>query len=257
MRSAGRFGRAVVLVALLASPAPAQPSTCAGDCDASGRVTVGELVLAVHVCLGRAPALACAAADADRSGSVSIDELLGAVVESLTDCGARPAPTATATFTATIAPTPTSTSTATPSPSPTSTPAATPPVHVGGPWREGEASVVASDCHALVERVRDQLLPLPGRDLHVSQEGARVVFVPAADPEETYEGRADEGGVVSGAIEIAQSQQGCVTRLEARFSYAMGASPADGEYALSWRFSSGCRPLLDCRQTLRSRLTRL
>jgi len=75
------------------SPTPsATPSvtptgpTCAGDCNADGRVNIAELVVAVRIALGELPAAACAAVDADHSGTVEIAELVGAVRRSLDGC---------------------------------------------------------------------------------------------------------------------------------------------------------------------------
>src|SRR5262245_21603624 len=48
---------------------------CAGDCDANGRVSIGDLVTAINIALGRAPVIQCQAVDADDNGNVSIDEL--------------------------------------------------------------------------------------------------------------------------------------------------------------------------------------
>lgn len=64
-------------------------SSCVGDCDQNGAVTVDELVLAVNVALGSQSVSACSAADADADGAVTIDELVGAVNAALAGCDRR------------------------------------------------------------------------------------------------------------------------------------------------------------------------
>ncbi len=63
-------------------------STCIGDCDGSGAVTVDELVLMVNIALGEAPADDCTAGDADDSGDITINEIVAAVGNALTACPA-------------------------------------------------------------------------------------------------------------------------------------------------------------------------
>ena len=62
--------------------------TCVGDCDGDGMVAINELVGAVRIALGEAPATSCAAADANGDGAVSIDELVRAVSQALDGCAA-------------------------------------------------------------------------------------------------------------------------------------------------------------------------
>jgi hypothetical protein len=50
-----------------------------GDCDGDGRGSVAELVRAVKIALGAAPAAACPRSDADGDGRTTVDELVGAV----------------------------------------------------------------------------------------------------------------------------------------------------------------------------------
>lgn len=61
-------------------------SGCAGDCNADGRVTVEEIVIAIDIALGTRPAAACEAADTDGDGSVTVDEVLQAVRRALNGC---------------------------------------------------------------------------------------------------------------------------------------------------------------------------
>ena len=67
-------------------------TTCTGDCDGSGSVTIGEvlrcvgLFLAQPLCDFTDPRLSCPAADADHSNSVSIGEVLQCVGKFLNGC---------------------------------------------------------------------------------------------------------------------------------------------------------------------------
>ena len=63
----------------------ARPS-CAGDCNGNGSVDISELVSAVGIALGNAPASGCAAADRDGDGTVAINELIAAVAAALNGC---------------------------------------------------------------------------------------------------------------------------------------------------------------------------
>jgi hypothetical protein len=58
---------------------------CLGDCNGDRRVTIDELVLAVHMALDPGSG-GCAAIDRDRNGSVSIDEIIAAVGTALGGC---------------------------------------------------------------------------------------------------------------------------------------------------------------------------
>jgi len=71
------------------SPTPtptAAPPACAGDCNANGRVAINEIILAVNIALGSAPAADCRAADRNANGTVAIGELIAAVGASLDGC---------------------------------------------------------------------------------------------------------------------------------------------------------------------------
>lgn len=54
-----------------------------GDCDGNGRVSVGEVVLAVNVALGMDSLDVCRAVDGNGDGAVSVDELLASIREAL------------------------------------------------------------------------------------------------------------------------------------------------------------------------------
>lgn len=62
-------------------------TTCPGECDGSGTVTVDELVLGVGIALGTSPLSSCATFDLDGNGVVTVDELVGAVRNATDGCG--------------------------------------------------------------------------------------------------------------------------------------------------------------------------
>jgi len=62
------------------------PTSCAGDCDGNGSVSVGELIVAVNVALDRADLSRCAGVDRDGDGKVAINELITAVNRALDGC---------------------------------------------------------------------------------------------------------------------------------------------------------------------------
>jgi hypothetical protein len=83
----GRGGGIAIglIFALFSSIAQAQ---CTGDCDASGRVTIDELVLGTRIALGLEDAQACEALFSGCGASgVCIDDLVRAVSNSIGSCG--------------------------------------------------------------------------------------------------------------------------------------------------------------------------
>lgn len=79
-------------IAGVASTARAGVVACEGDCDASGGVSVAELVKAVNIALGLAPPADCPAFNDDSADPTFMDDLLRAVNNALLGC---PAPTVT------------------------------------------------------------------------------------------------------------------------------------------------------------------
>jgi predicted acyl esterase len=77
---------------------PAQ-AACVGDCDASGTVTVDDLVAMVNVALGTAPVSGCTAGDQNGDGVITIDEIIAAAYNAQHGCPSAPTPTATPTAT--------------------------------------------------------------------------------------------------------------------------------------------------------------
>ncbi len=70
------------------SPTPsATPVPCTGNCNGDDMVSINELIVAVNISSGSAPASACPAADRNRSGTVTIDELIAAVNNAANGCG--------------------------------------------------------------------------------------------------------------------------------------------------------------------------
>jgi hypothetical protein len=61
-------------------------ASCAGDCSGDGLVTLDELVTAVTIALGTAPASHCPAGDANGDAAVTVEELLPAVRHALDGC---------------------------------------------------------------------------------------------------------------------------------------------------------------------------
>jgi len=59
---------------------------CAGDCDASGQVTVDEILTGVNIALGETEVTACANLDVDADAAVTVDELIQAIDRALTGC---------------------------------------------------------------------------------------------------------------------------------------------------------------------------
>jgi len=113
--NAGEIGR------LSETPVPDATSTptptvtprdggCAGDCDASGQVTVDEIVLLVNIALGNADISGCGAGDMNQDGHITVDEVLAAVEKALGGCGSPvvvPTETAVPTTAPPVPPTPT------------------------------------------------------------------------------------------------------------------------------------------------------
>jgi len=99
------------------------PSSCVGDCNGDGAVTVDELIVGVNMALGARPVSDCPVMDANGDGQVSISDLIAAVRAALDGCPATP--TETATSMAADTPTSTAIDTATPTPTDTPIPTAT------------------------------------------------------------------------------------------------------------------------------------
>lgn len=95
-------------------------TTCSGDCDGVGHVTIGKVIKCVNLFLGQPlcnvanPNLSCPVADANLDGRVSIGEVTQCVNRFLSGCPATPTATITPTASNTATSTPTQTLTETP-----------------------------------------------------------------------------------------------------------------------------------------------
>jgi len=81
----------LALAFLLGLPMAAHAGTravgCAGDCDASGQVTVDEIIVLLNVALGIGEPTECAdTADLDASGTITVDEILVVINQALLGC---------------------------------------------------------------------------------------------------------------------------------------------------------------------------
>lgn len=103
------------------------PDICQGDCDGGGSVSIGEVLIAASIFVGRQSVNVCPEADESGDGSVAIGEVLGCVRSYLEGCP-RMTPTRTATPSPSTVPTATATRSATASPTPSRTPTVTPSV---------------------------------------------------------------------------------------------------------------------------------
>jgi hypothetical protein len=72
------------------TPTPTTVQPCAGDCDASGDVSLDELVRGVRIALGRSSVGSCDAFEMTPDGRLTIDELVQAVEAAMTSCGHEP-----------------------------------------------------------------------------------------------------------------------------------------------------------------------
>ncbi|MFN8643976.1 MAG: hypothetical protein U0802_20835 [Candidatus Binatia bacterium] len=65
------------------------PASCPGDCDANGRTSIDEVVVAIEALLGRRAVAACRAADGDHDGVLSVDEVVRSLRSALRGCPLR------------------------------------------------------------------------------------------------------------------------------------------------------------------------
>src|SRR5512139_1104634 len=121
MKSAFHSASIALLAAAVAFTEPhaqgalaADTTTCPGDCNSDGAVTINELIVGVNIALEIEPGTTCPVFDASGDGTVTVNEIILGVNASLNDC---PLPAATET------PTPQATS---PTAAPSATPSALP-----------------------------------------------------------------------------------------------------------------------------------
>jgi len=70
---------------LIAGSVDAQ-SSCLGDCDEGGSVTVDEVITMVNIALGQSAVGDCTAGDGDASGTVTVDEIVAGTTNALEGC---------------------------------------------------------------------------------------------------------------------------------------------------------------------------
>ena len=61
-------------------------ASCAGDCDGSGGVTIMEVVDLVNIALGTVESASCPASDTDHDGRITVNDVVAAVHAALTGC---------------------------------------------------------------------------------------------------------------------------------------------------------------------------
>jgi hypothetical protein len=66
---------------------PASATTCIGDCNDDGSVTVDQILTMVNIALGNTPVTTCEAGDANHDNEITVDEILTAVNNALNGCG--------------------------------------------------------------------------------------------------------------------------------------------------------------------------
>ena len=103
-------------------------STCPGDCNSDGVVSINEVITAVNIALQNTTLDRCRAADLNGDSVVTVDELVTEVLAALWECPlptVTPEPIATNTATPASRPSPSNTNTPTRDSSPTASPTAT------------------------------------------------------------------------------------------------------------------------------------
>ncbi len=270
-----RLLSALALALLSASPVGAQP--CGGDCNGDGGVSIGDLITAVNVSLGRADVSACTAADGDGDGEVAINELIRAVRNGLSGCPATPTvtltpiptatptstrtstptattePTATATATATVTVTATvtATSTATASATSTLTPTPTPTLFfpdVSGMWRESQLALASSTClEVFATEFAAELSRRPPCPHQVSAVGALATVVDCN--QQAFVGAVDTDGVITfDRPDETGEEGGCIIQLSSSVRVPAAVSPTAASYFFTIQFGGTC-PLDSCELT--------
>lgn len=88
-RAASSVRVALLTGLLLLVSAAVSRAACVGDCNASGAVTVDELITGVNIALGSLGLAECTAFESKTDGVVTIDELLAGVNNALAGCAER------------------------------------------------------------------------------------------------------------------------------------------------------------------------
>jgi hypothetical protein len=265
MRQWAAMAAASLLIATAAS------GQCGGDCDGNGAVSIGDLIQAVNISLGRAAIGVCAAGDTDGDGKIAINELVAAVRNGLNGCPATPTPsqmplpsatatttvtspppstaTATATVTATSTASATTTATLTATATATATPTATVDYpDVSGSWSEGQLGLASSTClEVFATEFAAELARRPPCPHQVSSIGPIATVVDCS--QQAFVGALDPGGVItfSHPDEIAEDS-GCTIRLATSVRIPAAVSPTAASYFFEIQFGGTC-PLESCELT--------
>lgn len=244
---------------------------CGGDCDGNGAVSIGDLIQAVNISLGRADIAACPAGDTNGDGSMAINELVAAVRNGLNGCPATPTPSqtplpsATATTTATFPPTSTATSTSTTTSTPTAsatptatvtwtaTATATPTAtvdypDVSGSWSEAQLGLASSTClEVFATEFAAELARRPPCPHQVSTVGPIATVVDCS--QRAFLGALDPAGVItySHPDELGEDG-GCTIRLATSVRVPAAVSPTAASYFFEIQFGGTC-PLESCELT--------
>lgn len=265
------IGSAVGLAPVPCLPSAARAQFCPGDCGGDGAVSIGDLIIAINISIGRADLEDCAAVDTGGDGLVSISELITAVRNGLNGCPATPTPSSTAPPTSTLPPSPTPTRTSSPSPTqtrttthtptttstPTSTPTVTPTASstptlvypdVSGRWNEGQLGLASSTClEVFATAFADELARRPPCPHQVSSAGPIGTVVDCT--QRAFVGEVDLGGVLSwGRPDEVAEQNGCTITLGSTVRVPAAASPTTATYFFDIRFGGTC-PLASCELT--------
>ncbi len=284
-----RFPRSILVASLLlglvhgASRAGAQ--ACRGDCGADGAVSIGDIITAINISLGRSNLAACFSIDADGDGAVGISELIAAVRNGLNGCPATPTPSMTSPPTLTTVPsaTPTSTSTVPPTatvpptetmtstqtrtstlthtatpthtPSATGTPTTILP-DVSGLWSEGHLGLASSTClEIFAVEFAAELARRPPCPHQVSAAGPIATVVDCT--ERAFVGALDAQGFITYLRPDELGEEGgCNIRLSSTVRVPAAISPTAAIYFFEIDFSGTC-PLDSCELTATALWTRV
>lgn len=272
-------------LSLLLGASRADAQACRGDCGADGAVSIGDIILAINVSLGRSNLAACPSIDAGGDGAVGISELIAAVRNGLNGCPATPTPsitsaptltplpsatptptttvppTATAPPPATLTSTQTRTSTVTPTATPTLTPSATgtPTMilpDVSGLWSEGHLGLASSTClEIFAVEFAAELARRPPCPHQVSAVGLIATVVDCT--ERAFVGSLDPQGFITYVRPDELGEEGgCNIRLSSSVRVPAAISPTAAIYFFEIDFSGTC-PLDSCELTATALWTRV
>lgn len=232
----GAIAALTLSLALGAGPAAAQ--SCVGDCRERGEVGVSDIILAVNIVLGLAPADACPALGPPPIG---IAQVIASIANALCACQPCPTPPPTSTATATRPPT------ATPTASPT-------PTAIASYWFEDRVRIASSTCpRDLNTALREELEPSTDH-YTVRGTGGAVELI------------ADSGGIIPGAtlddqqvlratVVQRESEGACTVTLSLALQVDLSRSPSTAMYDAQLGTQS-CPRTINCRLTITSRWTR-